>query len=164
MTQDDLNVETVHISNPLSSKVIIELMNKYPNLKKITCPPSLYNRISKKYLEALDELDIDVEVAYNWGTSKYSDKQQDEVIALIKNGYSPSKIAKNLNIPVKTVYYLKNKDENKKITLKRGKKKKYSPAIRKKIKKLAKNGISPMKISKQENIPLRTVYYIINNK
>ena len=36
----------VHISEQLTSGRIIRLMNTYPSLKKITCPPSIYNRIS----------------------------------------------------------------------------------------------------------------------
>ncbi|WP_225370322.1 hypothetical protein [Methanobrevibacter arboriphilus] len=40
--------ETIHISSQLSSKMIVNLMDEYPNLKRITCPPSIYKRISKK--------------------------------------------------------------------------------------------------------------------
>ena len=54
----EITAREVHISEQLTSSRIIRLMNTYPSLKKITCPPSLYKRISPKYLAALDELNI----------------------------------------------------------------------------------------------------------
>ena len=159
------NTNTVHISSQLSSKRIVRLLDEFPDLKKITCPPSLYNRVSEKYLEVLKELGIEVEIKYNWGAKKkYKDEKKEEVINLIKKGQDPSKIAKKLNLPVQTIYYLKNSDNKEKIPLKRGRKSKYSDATITKIKNLSKSGTSPKKISKQEKIPLRTVYYIINSK
>ncbi|MCL2687387.1 MAG: resolvase [Methanobrevibacter sp.] len=159
--------EIVHISSQLSSKMIVELIEKYPNLKKITCPPSLYNRISDKYLEALEELGITVEINHNWNTKiKYTDYEKKTVYNMIKEGKTPLKISNDLNIPIKTIYYLKdsyNKKTHNKIHLKRGKKKKYNMELREKIKKLQISGISPKEISKKENIPLRTVYYILKN-
>ena len=159
------NNNTIHVSSQLSSKRIVELMDEFPDLKKITCPPSLYNRISKKYLEVLDELGIEIEIKHKWkGKKKYDDEKKEEVRNLIKEGKTPSQIAEKLNLPVKTIYYLKDSDKNEKIPLKKGKKSKYSDATITKIKNLHKTGISPKKISKQEKIPLRTVYYIIKNK
>ena len=155
--------EEIHISTTLSSKKIVELIDKYPNLKIITCPKSIYNRISKKYLEVLDELGIAVKIKYNWGKPvKYTEKDRINVINLIKEGLFPQNIAKKLDIPVQSVYYLKNKNKDEQIKLKRGKRKKYSYDIREKVKKLANEGIPIKIISKSENIPLRTVYDIIN--
>ncbi|KZX14835.1 helix-turn-helix domain of resolvase [Methanobrevibacter cuticularis] len=164
MSTNEKDSKRVHINSPLTSKKIIELIDNYPNLQIITCPPSLYNRISKKYLDALEELGISTEIEYNWGSEKkYNDECREEVISSIKNGLSPLEIAKKLDISIKTVYYLKDKNLNEKITLKRGKKRKYSEESRKKVKKLSKEGMSAKVISKQENIPLRTVYYILKN-
>ena len=157
--------EEVHISTALSSKKIMELIDEYPNLKTITCPKSIYNRIPKKYLEVLNKLKIAVKIKYNWGKPvKYTEKDRINVINLIKKGLFPQNIAKRLDIPVQTVYYLKNKNKDEQIKLKRGKRKKYSYDIREKVKKLAKDGVPIKKISKSENIPLRTVYDIINEK
>lgn len=157
--------EKVHVSCQLSSKMIVELMDEYPNLKKISCPPSIYNRISKKYLEVLKELKIKVEVSHNWGAKrKYSDDKRKEVIELIKQGKNPSQIAEKLDLSLKTIYYLKDSSSEEKIKLKMGKKSKYPDFIWTKVKNLAKSGVSPQKISKKEDIPLRTIYYMINNK
>jgi hypothetical protein len=164
--QSDNEKEVIHISSQLSSMMIVELMDKYPNLKKITCPPSLYNRTSNKYLEALNELGITVEIEYMKSKSKYSDDLKKTVYSMIEDGMDPSKISEEFNIPIKTVYYLKDsysKKISKKIHLKRGKKKKYNIEIREKIKELKLSGLSPKEISIKENIPLRTVYYIIKN-
>lgn len=156
--------ETVHISSQLSSKMIVNLMDEYPNLKIITCPPSIYKRISKKYLEALEELEIEVKIKHNWTTRiKYSDEKKEEVIELIKDGQTPTEVAEYLNLPVKTIYYMKNSYDKEKIKLKRGKKNKYNDATRTRIKNLAKSGVPVKKIAKKENIPLRTVYHIIKN-
>ena len=157
--------EEVHISTTLSSKKIMELIDKYPNLKIVTCPNSIYDRISKKYLEALEKLGITVKIKYNWGKPpKYTENDRINVVNLIKKGLFPQDIAEKLNLSVHTVYYLKNKNKDEQVKLKRGKRRKYSNEIREKVKKLANDGVPTKKISKTENIPLRTVYDIINEK
>ncbi|BDZ71288.1 hypothetical protein [Methanobacterium petrolearium] len=52
--------DEIYFNKPLSFSKIMELLDQYPDLKKINCPPSLYSRTSSKYLEALDELGIAV--------------------------------------------------------------------------------------------------------
>ena len=56
----DEDVTSIHITEVLSSLKIMDLLEEYPNLEKITCSPSVYNRTSNKYIEALNQLDIDV--------------------------------------------------------------------------------------------------------
>ncbi|MCL2156723.1 MAG: helix-turn-helix domain-containing protein [Methanobrevibacter sp.] len=158
-------IEEVHISTALSSKKIVELIDEYPNLKIVTCPMSIYKRISKKYLEVLEKLGISVKIRYNWGKPvKYTENDRKNVVNLIKEGIFPEDIAKKLNISVQAVYYLKNKKKDEKTRLKRGKRKKYSVDIREKVKKLANEGVPVKKISKNENIPLRTVYDLIKEE
>ncbi|KZX15123.1 helix-turn-helix domain-containing protein [Methanobrevibacter filiformis] len=163
MTYDD-SLTKIHITQPLTSKTIVELMEDYPNLEKITCSKSLYDRISKKYISALKELEIIVEISYEWGRKPiYGDEIGNKVIELVNNGVSPEKIANTLNISLKTVYYLNNKFSNHDIKLKRGRKIKYDSVIRNKIKNLHDKGVKPKEIAQLENIPLRSVYYIINS-
>ena len=52
------NVTKIHITEALSSFRIINLLENYPNLEKITCPPSVYNRTSDNYIDALKQLEI----------------------------------------------------------------------------------------------------------
>ena len=78
---------SIHITEVLSSLKIIDLLEKYPNLEKITCSPSVYNRTSNRYIEALNQLDIDVVKEYHWGASKKPCDYEDELLQLASEGY-----------------------------------------------------------------------------
>ncbi len=74
----DEDVTSVHITKGLTSSTILDLIEEYPNLEEITCCPSIFNRISKNYIDALDQLDITVSKKYNWGAKpKYSSLEKD---------------------------------------------------------------------------------------
>lgn len=134
----------------------MELLDKYPQLKKIKCPSSLYLRTSKKYLNALSDLGIEVEPVIKRGRpKKYGEKEGKIIQKMLKEGKSPKEIADKLEIPLKTVYYLKD------TKLKRGRKPKYSKETEDEVKKLHKNGLSAKDISEKLKIPLRTVYCLI---
>lgn len=153
-------ITEIHITYPLSSQKIIELMDEYPNLEKITCSKSLYDRIPKNYLEALNELNIEVFIEYNQGSKVKFEKEESLVLNFAKKNYSAKEISYKLEIPLKRVYYLlsKNKENIKFNNFKR----KYDDKTRNLIKSLNKKGKSPKEISSKLNIPLRTIYYIIN--
>lgn len=154
-----MSEDIIHVNEPLTSRKIMELLETYPDLKKITCPVSLYNRTSPKYLEALEELGITVEARAGKGRpKKYSDKDAFLIKKMLNEGRSPKEISQEMQIPVKSVYYL-NKDSK----LKRGRKSKYSKNMYIKVKDLAKKGVPRKEISKKLNIPLRTVYHILKN-
>ena len=134
----------------------MELLDKHPDLKKIKCPNSLYSRTSKKYLTALKELGIEVEPVLKRGRpKKYGAKEAELIHNMLEEGSEPKEISEKLNIPLKTVYYLKD------TKLKRGRKPKYSKETEEKIKKLHNDGFSAKEISEKLNIPLRTVYCFI---
>lgn len=134
----------------------MELLDKYPQLKKIKCPSSLYLRTSKKYLDALSELGIEVEPVIKRGRpKKYGETEGKIIQKMLNEGKSPKEIAEKLEIPLKTVYYLKD------TKLKRGRKPKYSKETEDEVKKLHKNGLSAKDISEKLKIPLRTVYCLI---
>ncbi|MCK9152486.1 helix-turn-helix domain-containing protein [Methanobacterium alcaliphilum] len=149
--------EKVYVNQPLTSRKIMALLDQNPDLKEINCPTSIYQRISPKYLEALEELGIEVKSIERKGRPrKYSQNDRMIVTKLLKEGKSPLQVSGQMNIPLKTVYYLK-KDLN----LKKGRKFKYNEKTRLNIKKMAKQGVSPKEISSRLQIPLRTVYYIL---
>ena len=134
----------------------MELLDKYPQLKKIKCPSSLYLRTSKKYLDALSELGIEVEPVIKRGRpKKYGETEGKIIQKMLNEGKSPKEIAEKLEIPLKTVYYLKD------TKLKRGRKPKYSKETEDEVKKLHKNGLSVKDISEKLKIPLRTVYCLL---
>ena len=148
--------ETVYINEQLSSRKIMEVLDSNPDLKKINCPVSIYSRISKKYIDALNELGIEVEPVLKRGRpKKYSSTEASKIQILLDRGESPKDISKKLNLPVKTVYYLKNS------SLKRGRKVKYTSEKTKEVKKLYSKGMPAKKISESLKIPLRTVYLLI---
>ena len=158
----DENITTIHITEVLSSSKIIELIEEYPNLDTITCSPSVFNRISKSYIEALNNLDIDVKTEYKWGAKPIYSHQEGNVLKMAKEGYGASEIAQELDIPLSRVYHLvrKSDDEFKFNNYKR----KYDDNEKNLIKSLKDQGESAKSISSQLNIPLRTVYYILNKK
>ena len=68
----DEELTTIHITKALYSSMIVELIDKYPNLEEITCSPSVYKITSKTYIDALSQLDIEVRQKYNWGAKSKS--------------------------------------------------------------------------------------------
>ncbi|MEW6011039.1 MAG: resolvase [Methanobacterium sp.] len=152
-----MSSEDLYVNQPLTSRKIMELLDQNPDLKRIRCPNSLYKRISPKYLEALEELGIEVIPLKNKGRPrKYSDDHRYKVNKLLKEGKTPQQISGQMQIPLKTVYYLKKGME-----LKKGRKFKYDNKIRLNIKNMAEKGHSAREISNKLNIPLRTIYYIL---
>ncbi|MBR0472174.1 MAG: helix-turn-helix domain-containing protein [Methanosphaera sp.] len=148
----------VHVTKPLSSKLIIELLDENPDLEEINCPLSLYERTSEIYLDALAELGIVINIIESRGRpKKYDDDLKEKIDEMLDSGLSVKTIASKLNISSKTVYYLK---KNK---LKQGPKSKYSNKTKKEIFDMRNEGIPVKKISEKMNIPIRTIYYILKN-
>ena len=149
----------IHVNKPLSSKLIIELLDENPDLEEIECPLSLYERTSEIYLDALGELGIKIKIIENRGRpKKYNESLKEKIDDMLNSGLNPKVIAKQLDIDRKTVYYLK------KGKLKQGPKSKYSDEVKKKIVTLKENGTPVSKISSMLNIPTRTIYYILKKE
>ena len=153
----DGNLTTIHITEALSSSKIVELINENPDLEEITCSPSVYNRTSKTYIDALSQLDIEVTQKYNWGAKSRTNGQEFEVSNLSKEGLTPKEIAEKLDITLNRVYYLLRKT-NQKID---NRKRKHN---HEEVKSLKQDGLSPKEIAEKLDMPLRTVYYILNKK
>ena len=148
----DESVTTIHITKALSSSMIVELIDNYPNLEEITCSPSVYKRTSKTYIEALEQLDIEVNIKYNWGAKSKSNGLETYILKLSNQDLKPKEIAQKLDISLNRVYYLLKKSnadfDN------RQRKYDYDEI----------KGLKPKEISEKLNIPLRSVYYILNKK
>lgn len=153
----DENVTTIHITKALSSAIIVDLMENYPNLEVITCSPSVYNRTSSTYIDALSQLDIEVKKKYNWGAKSQTNGLEFEVLELSNNGLKPKEISQKLDLKLNRVYYLLKKSNANFDNRKR----KYNHS---EIRKLKNEGLSAKEISQKLNIPLRSVYYILNKK
>lgn len=146
----------VHVNKPLSSKLIIEILDENPDLEVINCPLSLYERTSEIYLDALSELGIKINIIESRGRpKKYDDELKNTIEDMLRSGLSVKTIASRLNIDSKTVYYLK------KSKLKQGPKSKYSDKTKEEIVRLKNKGTPVKAISDKLNIPVRTIYYIL---
>ncbi|WP_405269456.1 hypothetical protein [Methanobrevibacter sp.] len=153
----DENVKTFHITKPLTTPRIVELIDEYPNLKVITCSPSVYKRTSGKYINALKGVNIEVKKQYNWGAKSKSHGEEFKVLKLSNKGLKPKEIADKLDISLNRVYYLLNKSKASFDNRKR----KHNHGT---VKRLKKEGLSAKEISLELDIPLRSVYYILNKK
>ena len=153
----DEEITTIHITKALSSSIIVELIEKYPNLSEITCSPSVYERTSKTYIDALSQLDIEVVKKYDWGAKSKTEGAEFEVLQLSNQGLKPKEIAEKLNITLNRVYYLLRKSRADFDNRKR----KHDHT---EVKNLKSQGLSAKEISEKLDIPLRTVYYILNKK
>lgn len=153
----DDEVNTIHVTKPLTSAVIVDLLEKYPNLVEITCAPSVYKRTSKTYIDALEHLDIHVKKRYNWGAKSQSQGAEFKVLKLLNKGLKPKEIAKKLDISLNRVYYLLNKTNTKFDT-------RHRKHNHHEIKRLKSEGLSAKEIADKLDIPLRSVYYILNKK
>lgn len=151
---DDDDVTTIHITKTLSSSMIMDLMDRYENLEEITCPPSIYNRTSKRYLDALEHLDISVTKKYKWGAESKSNDLEFYVKKLSDEGLTAKQISQKLDITLNRTYYLLRKGE----TEFNNRKSKHDHA---KIKQLKEDGYSAKEISEELDIPIRTVYDIL---
>ncbi|MBQ2636510.1 MAG: hypothetical protein IJG09_07440 [Methanobrevibacter sp.] len=153
----DEDITTIHITKTLTSAMIVEIIDKYPNLEEITCSPSVYNRTSNTYIDALKQLDINVKRQYNWGAKSKSNGIEFYVLKLSNEGLTPKQISQKLEISLNRVYYLLRKADAQFDNRKR----KYDHA---EIKQLKHDGLKPKEIAEKLDIPLRSVYYILNKK
>lgn len=161
-----MTVEKIHISEHLSSKIILRALDENPDLKLITCPVSLYNRAPKQYIAVLEELGVKVKPVIRKGRPKKFSKDEIKTVdEMFKKDFTAKEISDKLEIDLKAVYYIRSRYLSDNVPkLKRGKKSKYSSEIRSKVKELYSNKIPVKEISKKENIPLRSVYNILNDK
>lgn len=81
-------VTTIHITKALTSSMIVELIEEHEDLEVITCSPSVYERTSSTYIDALAQLDIDVVKKYNWGAKSKTNGAEFEVLELSDSGLS----------------------------------------------------------------------------
>ena len=127
------------------------------NLEEITCSPSVYKRTSKTYIDALNQLDINVKTEYQWGAKSRSNDIEFYIKKLSDEGLNPKQISQKLDISLNRVYYLLRKAN----ASFNNRKRKYDHD---EIKQLKKDGLSAREISDKLNIPPRSVYYILNKK
>ena len=103
--------EEVYIPLRPTIEIINKLLEKNPELKKITCPHSLYLQVSRKTFKKLREKAIDIQPGdIKVGRPMKHDTETIKKILNEKaNGKPVKKIAEEYDVPVRTIYYyLKN--------------------------------------------------------
>ncbi|ANF23450.1 DUF1699 family protein [Thermococcus piezophilus] len=107
---ESLNEEVteVYINLRPTKEILVRILERAPNVRKISCPPSLYPKVSKKAINALAQMGIElVPGGYPRGRPrKYDERTIREVYDLIRKGVTPKEISSRMGIPLRTVYYL----------------------------------------------------------
>lgn len=108
------NTDNVHLSIRPTINILATILTAAPNVKKITCPPSLFERTPKKIRTALVKVGIDFEpLLLTPGRPRsHPNWKIDKVYDLEKKGKSAKDISEELDIPLTTVYYYLKKDSS----------------------------------------------------
>jgi hypothetical protein len=101
-------VTEVYINLRPTKEILVRILERAPNVRKISCPPSLYPKVSKKAISALAQMGIElVPEGYPRGRPrKYDERTIKEVHSLVMSGVPPKEISARMGIPLRTVYYM----------------------------------------------------------
>lgn len=102
------NAEEVYIPRRLSSNLATLLLQRFPNLKRIRVPRSVYEMTSRRVISALREVGVEVvPTGRSRGRPpKYSEDVINEICTRYTHGERASEIARSMGIPERTVYYI----------------------------------------------------------
>ncbi|NJE31275.1 DUF1699 domain-containing protein [Thermococcus sp. 18S1] len=108
--QEALNEEVteVYINLRPTKEILVRILERAPNVRKISCPPSLYPKVSKRVIAALAQMGIElVPEGYPRGRPrKYNERTIREVQSLLMKGVPAKEISTRMGIPLRTVYYM----------------------------------------------------------
>jgi hypothetical protein len=101
-------VSEVYVNLRPTKEVVVRILENAPNVERISCPPSLYPKVSKKVISALKQLGVEIvpEKKPRGRPRKYDGETVKRMRELAARGVSPMEISKRLGIPLRTVYYL----------------------------------------------------------
>lgn len=106
------NVKEVHLSIRPTVNIIASILSSAPQVKLITCPPSLYRRTPIKIKEALEKVRIPFKpLRLTPGRPRIHSGNDIENIVDLRKKYSVKEISKKLKMPLTTVYYYINKEK-----------------------------------------------------
>ncbi|NJF24764.1 DUF1699 family protein [Thermococcus sp. Bubb.Bath] len=105
-------VTEVYVNLRPTKEIVVHILERAPNVRRISCPPSLYPKVSKKVINALLQLGVElVPEGYPRGRPrKYDERTVRQVQELLRKGTPAKEISQHLGIPLRTVYYLANPD------------------------------------------------------
>ncbi|WP_457742669.1 DUF1699 family protein [Thermococcus sp.] len=104
----DENVTEVYVSLRPTKEVVVKILENAPNVKRISCPPSLYPKVSKRVIYALSQLGVELvpEERPRGRPRKYDEKTVKLVHDMARKGIPMKEISERLGIPLRTVYYM----------------------------------------------------------
>jgi len=106
------NVKEVHLSIRPTVNIIASILSSAPQIKLITCPPSLYRRTPNKIKEALEKVKIPFKpLRLTPGRPRIHAGSIIENITEMRKVHSVKEISKKLKMPLTTVYYYINKEK-----------------------------------------------------
>ncbi|AEH24040.1 DUF1699 family protein [Pyrococcus yayanosii] len=102
------DVTEVYINMRPTKEIIVRILENAPNVRLIGCPPSLYPKVSKKVIRALEQMGIKlVPVERRRGRPrKYDEETVRRIQELIRSGKTAREISETLGIPLRTLYYM----------------------------------------------------------
>jgi len=101
-------VTEVYVNLRPTKEILVRILERAPNVRKISCPPSLYPKVSKKIIHALSQMGIQLlPEGYPRGRPrKYGEETITWLYSLAREGVPPKEISRRTGIPLRTVYYL----------------------------------------------------------
>lgn len=101
------DVTEVYINMRPTKEIVVTILDNAPNVRRISCPPSLYPKVSKKIVRTLKAMNIELkpEKTRRGRPKKYDERTMREIINLLERGKKPREISTQMNMPLRTVYY-----------------------------------------------------------
>ncbi|CAD5244331.1 DUF1699 family protein [Thermococcus camini] len=114
--RESLNEEVteVYINLRPTKEILVRILERAPNVRKISCPPSLYPKVSKRVIAALAQMGIElVPEGYPRGRPrKYDEKTVMRIRELVSRGVPVKEVSARMGIPLRTVYYMLERSGN----------------------------------------------------
>ncbi len=101
------STQQVHFCVRPTLTVLAAVLTAAPNVKVITCPPSLYHKVPQKICTALEEVGVKFKpmTRESGRPATRSDSVIRRIFELKDEGCTAKKISEKLGIPLTTVYY-----------------------------------------------------------
>ncbi|MDI3474548.1 MAG: hypothetical protein PWQ95_276 [Thermococcaceae archaeon] len=108
--EDELNedVTEVYVNIRPTKEIVVRILELAPNVRKISCPPSVYPKVSGRVVSALRQIGVElVPEGYPRGRpKKYGAETVRMVVEMARKGLSLREISEKTGIPLRTVYYM----------------------------------------------------------